>query len=139
MIIMDNAHPDGRILLPDRRQYTTEECTTRPMTEEERMKYGEPSNIPRPMPPSKVWKEDTERITYYETGELPDYVVELSERSRRVRAEKNLKERDIAEIAGVSQTTVSVLETLKRFPRRSSLDKIRAGLDIIEGKEMTKK
>ena len=138
MIIMDNAHPDGRLILPDRRKYTSEECTTRPMTEEEIERYGKPSNIPRPMPPSKVWKEDTERITYYETGELPDYVVELSERSRRVRAERNLKERDIAEIAGVSQTTVSVLETLKRFPRRSSLDKIRAGLDIIEGKEMAK-
>lgn len=137
MIIMDNAHPDGRLILPDRRKYTAEECTTRPMTEEERMKYGKPSTIP-PMPPSRVWKEDTERLTYYETGELPDYVVELSERSRRVRAEKNLKERDIAEIAGVSQTTVSVLETLKRFPRRSSLDKIRAGLDAIEGKEMAK-
>ena len=137
MIIMDNAHPDGRLILPDRRKYTAEECTTRPMTEEERMKYGKPSTIP-PMPPSRVWKEDTERLTYYETGELPDYVVELSERSRRVRAEKNLKERDIAEIAGVSQTTVSVLETLKRFPRRSSLDKIRAGLDAIEGKEMMK-
>lgn len=138
MIIMDNAHPDGRILLPDRRKYKASECTTRPMTEEEIERYGDPSNIPRPMPPSKVWKEDTERITYYETGELPDYVVDLSERSRRVRAEKNLKERDIAEIAGVSQITVSVLETLKRFPRRSSLDKIRAGLDIIEGKEMAK-
>ena len=137
MIIKDNAHPYGRILLPDRRKYTAEECTTRPMTEEEIERYGKPSNIP-PMPPSKVWKEDTERITYYETGELPDYVVELSERSRRVRAEKNLKERDIAEIAGVSQTTVSVLETLKRFPRQSSLDKIRAGLDTIEGKEMAK-
>ena len=138
MIIMDNAHPDGRILMPDRRKYTSEECTTRPMTEEEIERYGKPSNIPRPMHPSKVWKEDTERITYYETGKLPDYVVELSERSRRVRKERNLKERDIAEISGVSQTTVSVLETLKRFPRRSSLDKIRAGLDIIEGKEMAK-
>ena len=138
MIIMDNAHPDGRLILPDRRKYTAEECTTRPMTEEERMKYGEPSNIPRPMPPSKVWKEDTERITYYEKGELPDYVVELSERSRRVRKEKNLKQIDIAEISGVSQTTVFVLETLKRFPRQRSLDKIRAGLDIIEGKEMAK-
>ena len=35
MIIMDNAHPDGRLILPDRRKYTSEECTTRPMTEEE--------------------------------------------------------------------------------------------------------
>lgn len=138
MIIMDNAHPDGRLILPDRRKYTTEECTTRPMTEEERMKYGEPSNISRPCLPPKVWKEDTERITYYEKGELPDYVVALSERSRRVRAEKNLKQRDIAEISGVSHFTVSVLETLKRFPRQSSLDKIRAGLDAIEGKEMAK-
>lgn len=137
MIIMDNAHPYGRLILPDRRKYTAEECTTRPMTEEERMKYGKPSTIP-PMPPSRVWKEDTERITYYETGELPDYVVELSERSRRVRAEKNLKQRDVAEISGVSHFTVSVLETLKRFPRQSSLDKIRAGLDTIEGKEMAK-
>ena len=138
MIIMDNAHPDGRLILPDRRKYTTEECTTRPMTEEERMKYGEPSNIPRPMPPQKVWKGDTERITYYETGELPDYVVALSERSRRVRKERNLNQREVARISGVSQTTVFVLESLKRFPRRSSLDKIRAGLDIIEGKEMAK-
>ena len=138
MIIKDNAHPDGRLILPDRRKYTAEECTTRPMTEEEIERYGKPSNISRTCLPPKVWKEDTERITYYETGELPDYVVALSERSRRVRAEKNLKERDIAEIAGVSQTTVSVLESLKRFPRRSSLDKIRVGLDIIEGKEMVK-
>lgn len=138
MIIMDNAHPDGRLILPDRRKYTAEECTTRPMTEEERMKYGEPSTIPRPMPPSKVWKEDTERITYYEKGELPDYVVELSERSRRVRKERNLNQREVARISGVSHFTVSVLETLKRFPRQSSLDKIRAGLDIIEGKEMAK-
>lgn len=138
MIIMDNAHPDGRILLPDRRKYTSEECTTRPMTEEERMKYGEPSNISRPCLPPKVWKEDTERITYYEKGELPDYVVELSERSRRVRAEKNMSQRDVAKISGVSDVTVSVLESLKRFQRRSSLDKIRAGLDAIEGKEMAK-
>lgn len=138
MIIKDNAHPDGRLILPDRRKYTSEECTTRPMTEEEIERYGKPSTIPRPMPPSRVWKEDTERITYYETGELPDYVIELSERSRRVRAEKNLKQIDVAEISGVSQTTVSVLEKLQRFPRRSSLDKIRAGLDVIEGKEMVK-
>ena len=138
MIIKDNAHPYGRLILPDRRKYTSEECTTRPMTEEEIERYGKPSTIPRPMPPSKIWKEDTERLTYYETGELPDYVVELSERSRRVRKERNLKERDVAKISGVSQTTVSVLETLKRFPRQSSLDKIRAGLDVIEGKEMAK-
>ena len=138
MIIMDNAHPDGRLILPDRRKYTAEECTTRPMTEEEIERYGKPSNIPRPMPPSKAWKGDTERLTCYETGELPDYVVELSERSRRVRKERNLKQGDVAKIAGVSQTTVFVLETLKRFPRQRSLDKIRAGLDIIEGKEMAK-
>ena len=43
-----------------------------------------------------------------------------------------------ARISSVSHFTVSVLETLKRFPRQSSLDKIRAGLDIIEGKEMAK-
>lgn len=138
MIIMDNAHPYGRLILPDRRKYTTEECTTRPMTEEERMKYGEPSNIPRPKHPSRIWKGDAERITYYETGVLPDYVVELSERSRRVRKEKNMNQRDVAKISGVSQFTVSALEHLKKFPRRSSLDKIRAGLDIIEGKEMAK-
>ena len=108
------------------------------MTDEEIERYGKPSNIPRPMPHSSVWKEDTERLTYYETGELPDYVVELSERSRRVRAEKNLKQREVASISGVSHFTVSVLETLNRFPRQSSLDKIRAGLDIIEGKEITK-
>lgn len=138
MIIKDNAHPDGRILLPDRRKYTAEECTTRPMTEEEIERYGKPSNIPRQMPPSKAWKGDTERLTYYETGELPDYVVALSERSRRVRKERNLNQREVARISGVSHFTVSVLETLKRFPRQSSLDKIRAGLDIIEGKEITK-
>ena len=138
MIIMDNAHPDGRLILPDRRKYTSEECTTRPMTEEEIERYGKPSTIPRPMHPSKVWKEDTERITYYETGKLPDYVVELSERSIRVRKERNLNQREVARISGVSYFTVSVLETLKRFPRQSSLDKIRAGLDIIEGKEITK-
>lgn len=138
MIIMDNAHPDGRLILPDRRKYTSEECTTRPMTEEEIERYGKPSNIPRPMPPSKVRKGDTERLTYYETGELPDYVVALSERSRRVRKERNLNQREVARISGVSHFTVSVLETLKRFPRQSSLDKIRAGLDIIEGKEMAK-
>lgn len=137
MIIKNNAHPDGRILLPDRRTYTAE-CTTRPMTEEEIERYGKPSNIPRPKHPSRIWKGDTERITYYETGELPDYVVELSERSRRVRAEKNMSQRDVSKISGVSQITVSVLETLKRFPRQSSLDKIRAGLDVIEGKEMAK-
>lgn len=135
---MDNAHPDGRLILPDRRKYTSEECTTRPMTEEEIERYGKPSNIPRPKPPSRIWKGDAERLTYYETGELPDYVVELSERSRRVRKERNLKQRDVAEISGVSNLTVSVLETLKRFPRQRSLDKIRAGLDIIEGKEMAK-
>ena len=138
MIIMDNAHPDGRILLPDRRQYKASECTTRTMTEEEIERYGKPSNIPRPKPPSRIWKGDTERITYYETGELPDYVVDLSERSKRVRAEKNMNQREVARISGVSHFTVSVLETLKRFPRQSSLDKIRAGLDIIEGKEITK-
>lgn len=138
MIIMDNAHPDGRLILPDRRKYTAEECTTRPMTEEEIERYGKPSNIPRPMPPSNVRKGDTERITYYETGELPDYVVALSERSRRVRKERNLSQREVAKISGVSDVTVSVLESLKRFQRRSSLDKIRAGLDIIEGKEMAK-
>ena len=138
MIIMDNAHPDGRLILPDRRKYTSEECTTRPMTDEEIERYGKPSNIPWPMPHSSVWKGDTERLTYYETGELPDYVVELSERSRRVRTEKNLKQRDVAEISGVSQFTVSALEHLKKFPRQSSLDKIRAGLDVIEGKEMAK-
>lgn len=138
MIIMDNAHPDGRILLPDRRTYKASECTTRTMTEEEIERYGKPSNIPRPKHPSRIWKGDAERITYYETGELPDYVVELSERSRRVRKEKNMNQRDVAKISGVSQITISVLETLKRFPRQSSLDKIRAGLDIIEGKEMAK-
>ena len=108
------------------------------MTDEEIERYGKPSNIPRPMPHSSVWKEDTERLTYYETGELPDYVVELSERSKRVRAEKNMNQRDIAKISGVSQITVSALESLKKFPRQSSLDKIRAGLDVIEGKEMAK-
>ena len=46
MIIMDNAHPDGRLILPDRRKYTSEECTTRPMTEEEIDRYGKPSSIP---------------------------------------------------------------------------------------------
>lgn len=138
MIIKDNAHPDDRLILPDRRKYTAEECTTRPMTKEEIERYGKPSNIPPNASPSKVRKGDTERLVYYETGELPDYVVALSERSRRVRAEKNLKQRDVAEIAGVSHFTVSALESLKKFPRQSSLDKIRAGLDVIEGKEMAK-
>ena len=46
MIIRDNAHPDGRILLPDRRKYTSEECTTRPMTEEEIERYCKHSSIP---------------------------------------------------------------------------------------------
>lgn len=131
MIIKNNAHPDGRILLPDRRKYTSEECTTRTMTEEEIERYGKPSNIPRPKRPARFCREDTERLTYYETGELPGYVVDLSERSKRVRAEKNLYQRDVAKISGVSQLTVSALESLKKFPRQSSLDKIRAGLDVI--------
>ena len=46
MIIMDNAHPDGRLILPDRRKYTSEECTTRPMTEEEIERYGKHSSLP---------------------------------------------------------------------------------------------
>lgn len=62
----------------------------------------------------------------------PDKAVEysLSERLKYLRETRNLTQKDLGEMAGVSQATIAHIEKGTKDPSVDTLDKIAAALDI---------
>lgn len=115
MIVKNNKYPDGIELRPDR-SINISPCTVRQMTEEERVKYGEPSSLP-------VIREKAEQV-WMVSDEDRAFALWL----REERSKRKMTQKEFAELIGVSQPNISYWEIMRNKPSEKARKKIENAL-----------
>lgn len=116
MIHKNNEHPEGKYIPPDRRIFATvAPCTTRQMTEEEREKYGEPNPVKR-----RCDAYTEKEVIYIITEKDKAYAAKV----KAEREKRELSQKMLAKLCGVSATTIRETESVHRIPKAETKRKI---------------